>query len=104
MDTLLQDLQKSILAMEALSDNPATASEQLDEWLDQLFQFKTDLMNAPINPGSAVYHQAATAMANAAGQLEQIGKDEAKLLNAEQSLADALPKLGKLLDSLGFRE
>lgn len=104
MDILLQDLQKSILAMETLSENPATASEHLDELLDQLFQFKTDLMNAQFNPVSVAYQQAASAMAKAASKLEHVGKDKTKLHSAEQTLAEALPKLSKLLDSLSFME
>ncbi|MFM8331309.1 MAG: hypothetical protein ACKN9T_06440 [Candidatus Methylumidiphilus sp.] len=100
MDTLIQDLQKTIAALETLSDKPATASEQVDELLDQLFQHKTDVVNAVLNPASPLYQQAAAAMKQAAAKAEQAAKDPKKLGEVAGAVGEAVGKLAKLLDGV----
>lgn len=98
MDTLLQDLQKTIAAVEALSAKPATASERVDALLDQLFQHKTDLVNAPLHRASPLAGQAASALKQAASQAEQALQDPRRLAEASRAVSDAISKLAKLLD------
>lgn len=98
MDTLIQDLQKTIAALETLGDNPATAGEQIDELLDQLFQQKIDLVGLAPNAASQPYQQAALAMKQAAAKAQRAAKEPARLGEAEHAVAEAIAKLAKLLD------
>ena len=104
MDSLIQDLQKTILAVEKLSGSTASASDQLDELLDQLFQQKIDLVNASLNVTSGVYLQAAWAMKDAAGKAELAVQDPAKLVEMEKAIAGAINKLSRLLDHVSSIE
>jgi len=100
VDILIQDLQKIIEALETLSGNPATAGEQIDEWLDQLFQQKIDLVGTAPNPASQPYKDAALAMKQAAAKAERAAKEPALLAEASRAVAEAITKLAKLLDSV----
>jgi len=100
VDNLIQDLQKTIEALETLSDQPATAGEQIDELLDQLFQQKIDLVATTLNVASPPYQQAALAMKQAAGQAARAVKEPAQLAEATGAVAEAITKLAKLLDSV----
>jgi methyl-accepting chemotaxis protein len=98
VENLIQDLQKTIQALENLSASPATASDEIDELLDQLFQQKIDLVNANLNVSSPPYQLAAQAIKQAAGKAEKAGKDPAKLKEMTQATSEAISKLAKLLD------
>jgi len=95
VDILIQDLQKTIAALEALGD-----SEQIDELLDQLFQHKIDLVNATLNTASQPYQHAAQAMKQAAAKAERAAKEPARVDEATAAVAGAVAKLAKLLDSV----
>lgn len=100
MDSLLQDLQKTIGALEKLAEKPATASEQLDELLDQLFQQKTDLAKLQLNASAPVYQQALNAIRQASGKSDRAVKDPGKIGEMIPAVNDAIGKLAKLLDHL----
>ena len=100
MDNLIQDLQKTIEALETLSDRPATAGEQIDELLDQLFQQKIDLVATTLNVSSQPYQHAALAMKQAASKTQRAAKEHAPLGEAAQAVAEAIGKLARLLDSV----
>lgn len=100
MDSLLQELQKTITGLEKLADKPATSSEQLDELLDQLFQQKTDLAKVQLNASAPSYQQSLSAVRQAAGKVDRAVKDSAKLAEMWPAVNDAIGKLAKLLDHL----
>ncbi|NJD05562.1 MAG: cell division protein ZapD [Methylococcaceae bacterium] len=100
MDSLLQELQRTIGAVEKLAEKPATASEQLDELLDQLFQQKTDLAKLQLNPSVPAYQQALHAVRQAAGKSDRAVKDSGKVGEMVPAVNDAIGKIAKLLDHL----
>ena len=100
MDSLLQELQRTIGALEKLAEKPATASEQLDELLDQLFQQKTDLAKLQLNASIPLYQQALHAVRQAAGKSDRAVKDSGKLGEMVPTVNDAIGKIAKLLDHL----
>ncbi len=100
MDTLMQDLQKTIEALETLGEVPATAGEQIDELLDPLFQHKIDLVGATLNASSQPYQQAAVAMRQAAAKAERAVKEPARVDEAARAVAEAITTLAKLQASL----
>ncbi len=100
MDSLIKDLQKTIEALETLSESPATAVDQIDELLDQLFQQKIDLVNAAPSVSSQPFQQAAKAMQQAAFKAERAVKDPSRLGESTLAVSDAITQLAKLLDSL----
>ena len=99
VDSLIQDLQKTIDALETLSDMPATAGEQIDELLDQLFQQKIDLVNATLNVSSQLFLAAAQAMALAASKAVLTVKEPSRVNELSKGVSDAITKLARLLDS-----
>lgn len=99
MDSLIQDLQKTIEALESLGSQPATAGEQADELLDQLFQHKIDLVHATLNTTSPLFQQAATAMKQAAAKAAKAVKEPALFDAAVKAIALAIHQLAKLLDN-----
>ena len=99
VDSLIQDLQKTIDALETLSDMPATAGEQIDELLDQLFQQKIDLVNATLNVSSQLFLAAAQAMALAASKAVFTVKEPSQVNELAKGVSDAITKLARLLDS-----
>ena len=100
MDSLIQDLQKTIDALETLSDMPGTAGEQIDELLDQLFQQKIDLVNATLNVSSQLFLAAAQAMALAASKAVLTVKEPSRVNELDKGVSDAITKLARLLDSV----
>jgi methyl-accepting chemotaxis protein len=100
VESLIQHLQTTILALETLSDSPATASSQIEELLDQLFQQKIDLMNASLNTASVPFQQAAQAMSLAAAKAERAVKDPSRVGEMAAAVADAIGKLARLLDNV----
>lgn len=100
MDSLIQDLQKTIEALEMLGDKMPPAREHLDELLDQLFQQKIDLVNATLNTSSQPYHHASQAIKQAAAKSVGAAKDPAQIAGMSKSVSDAIAKLAKLLDSV----
>ena len=100
VDSLIQDLQKTIDALETLSDMPATAGEQIDELLDQLFQQKIDLVNATLNVSSQLFLAAAQAMALAASKAVLTVKEPSRVNELVKGVSDAITKLARLLDSV----
>lgn len=100
MDILIQDLQKTIEALETLSNKPQINGEQVDELLDQLFQHKIDLVSTPLHTASQAYQQAAQAIKQAATKTGQAAKDPAKLDEAASAVTGAIAKLAKLLDGV----
>jgi len=99
VDSLIQDLQKTIDALETLSEMPVTAGEQIDELLDQLFQQKIDLVNASLNISSQPFQQASQAMAQAAAKAVRSVKEPARVNDMAKGVSDAITKLARLLDS-----
>jgi len=96
----MQDLQKTIEALETLGEAPATAGEQIDDLLDPLFQHKIDLVSATLNVSTQPYQQAAAAMRQAAAKAERAVKEPARVGEASRAVAEAVAKLAKLQDSL----
>ena len=100
VDSLIQDLQKTIDALETLSEMPATAGEQIDELLDQLFQQKIDLVNSTMNVSSQLFHEASQAMAVAASKAVRTLKEPARVNDMTKGVSAAITKLARLLDSV----
>ena len=100
MDRLTDDIQKTIRGLEALSERPSTASEAIDELLDQLYQLKIVLLGAPINTASSLYEQAARSMAAAAGKAERAGRDPSAAKALAAGAEEAIGRLAKLVDSM----
>jgi predicted metal-dependent hydrolase len=100
VDSLIQELQKTIEALETLSDRPATAGEEIDELLDQLFQQKIDLLNAPVNASSQPFQLAALALQQATAKAVLAVKEPARVGEMTTAVADAITKLARLLDSI----
>lgn len=100
MDSLIQDLQKTIEALETLSLTAANEDGKIDELLDQLFQQKIDLVNASLNVSSPPFQQASQAVKQAAAKAEKAVKDAARVGETMGAVAEAIAKLAKLLDNL----
>ena len=99
MDSLIQQLQKTIEALETLNEKPATAGEHIDELLDQLFQQKIDLLRVTCNASSPAFQQALQALQQAAIKSSRTVKEPARLGEMTKAVSDAITKLAKLLDS-----
>lgn len=99
MENLLQNLQRTIKALETLSDKGLPQAEQVDEMLDQLFQQKIDLANINANTGWPVYQQAAQALGQAASKAEKAVKDQGQIKDMMAAVNDAIGKLTKLLNN-----
>ncbi len=99
MEKLIFDLQKTIEALETLSESPAAAGDQIDELLDQLFQQKIDLVNATPNAASQPFQHAAQAMRKAAVAAENAARKPSHLGETMSAVSEAITKLAKLLDS-----
>jgi hypothetical protein len=100
MENLIQNLQRTIRALETLSEKPQTETEQIEELLDQLFQQKIDLVNMPLNPASPLFQQAAQTMALAATHTEKAVRNPAALREALALVGEATNKLAKLLNGM----
>ena len=100
MENLLQNLQRTIRALETLSEKGIPESDRVDELLDQFFQQKIDLVNLNPTTSSALYQQAAQALGNAAARAEKIAKDPSHFRDIVPTLNDAIGKLAKLLNQL----
>jgi len=100
VDNLIQDLQRTIVSLEKLAEAPATASEQLDEILDQLFQQKTDLNKVKLVPAMQQYQQALQAVRQASGKADRAVKDASKLGEMIPVVNAAITKLARLLDHI----
>ena len=96
----MQDLQKTIEALETLGNSSAAAGEQMDELLDPLFQHKIDLVGATLNVSTQPYQQAAAAMRQAAAKAARAVKEPARIGEASRAVAEAITKLARLQDSL----
>ena len=79
MDNLSQNLQRTIKALETLSEKGLPQAEQVDELLDQLFQQKIDLANLNTNTSAPAYQQASHALSHAASRAEKAVKNTAHL-------------------------
>ncbi len=99
MEKLLQDLQDTIVSLETLSASAATASDQIDELLDQLFQQKIDLVNASLNAASEPYRQAAQAIGQAAAKAARAVKEPARIGEMTTAVEAAISRLARLLDN-----
>jgi hypothetical protein len=100
MENLFQNLQRTIKALEILSEKGLPQAEQVDELLDQLFQQKIDLANLSTNPSSPTYQQASHALGLAANRAEKAAKDPAQFRDLIPIVTDAIGKLTKLLNSV----
>jgi ABC-type transporter Mla subunit MlaD len=98
MENLLQNLQRTIKALETLSDKGLPQADQLDELLDQLFQQKMDLANLNANTSLPVYQQASQAFGQAAAKAEKTVKDNGQIKDMMAAVNDAIGKLTKLLN------
>ncbi|SMF94043.1 hypothetical protein SAMN02949497_1345 [Methylomagnum ishizawai] len=98
MDNLQQSLQRTIRALEALSEKNPPQVERVEELLDQLFQQKIDLANLNTNPAATPYQQAHQAMGLAASRCEKAAKDPGQIKEALPAVTDAIGKLTKLLN------
>jgi ABC-type transporter Mla subunit MlaD len=101
MEHLLQNLQKTIKALEILSEKGLPQSEQLDELLDQLFQQKIDLQDLTMNTSSPVYQQASQALGQTAARAEKATRDTNQVRDLIPAVNDAIGKLAKLLNNAG---
>lgn len=102
MENLLQNLQRTIKALETLSEKGLSQSDQIDELLDQLFQQKIDLVNLTPNTSAPVYQQATQALGQAAAKAEKAVKDGGQLRDALAAVTDATGKLTKLLNHVAL--
>ncbi|CAL1240638.1 hypothetical protein [Candidatus Methylocalor cossyra] len=100
MDSLQQHLQRTIRALETLSDKDLPEAEQVSELLDQLFQQKIDLANLNPNPNSPAYQQANQALSQAATKAERAVPDPGQIKGMLPAVTDAIGKLTKLLNSV----
>jgi dsDNA-specific endonuclease/ATPase MutS2 len=98
MENLLQNLQRTIKALETLSEKGLPQADSVDELLDQLFQQKIDLQNLSTNPSSTAYQQASQAMGQAAARAEKAIRDPGQLRDLVPAVTDAIAKLAKLLN------
>ncbi len=98
MDNLQQSLQRTIRALEALSEKNLPQGDRVEELLDQLFQQKIDLANLNTNTASPVYQQAGQALGLAASRAEKAVKDPGQIKDALAAVTDAIGKLAKLLN------
>jgi hypothetical protein len=98
MDNLQQSLQRTIRALEALSERNPPQVERVDELLDQLFQQKIDLANLNTNASAPAYQQASQALGQAASRAEKAAKDPGQFKDALPVVTDAIGKLAKLLN------
>jgi methyl-accepting chemotaxis protein len=98
MESLIQNLQRTIRALETLSEQKLPEADQVDELLDQLFQQKIDLVNINVSSSSPAYQQAAQAMGQAAARVEKAVKEPSRLSEAVPVVFDAVGKLAKLLN------
>jgi dsDNA-specific endonuclease/ATPase MutS2 len=98
MEHLLQNLQRTIKALEILSEKGLPQAEQLDELLDQLFQQKIDLQNLNTNTSSTAYQQASQALGQAASRAEKAARDPGQVRDLIPAVTDAIGKLAKLLN------
>jgi ABC-type hemin transport system substrate-binding protein len=102
MENLLQNLQRTIKALETLSEKGLSQSDQIDELLDQLFQQKIDLVNLTTNTAAPVYQQATQTLGQAASKAEKAVKDNGQLRDALAAVTDATGKLTKLLNHVAL--
>lgn len=100
MDKLTDDIQRTIRALETLSGRASSASDVIDELLDQLFQQKIDLATSSYGTGAPVYQQAVQAMSAAANKAERAVKDASAVAAMVPAIEDAISKLARLLDSV----
>lgn len=98
MENLLQNLQRTIKALETLSEKGLPQADQVDELLDQLFQQKIDLQNLSTNTSSPIYQQASQALGQAASRAEKAVRDPNQLRDLIHAVTDAIGKLAKLLN------
>ncbi len=98
MESVIQDMQRIIRALEVLGDTELSANEQIFDLLDQLYQHKIDLSNTSLNSGAQSYQDAARIMRTAALKAEACVKDHAKLRETLQAVTDGISKLAPLLD------
>ena len=98
MDNLQQSLQRTIRALEALSEKNLPQGDRVEELLDQLFQQKIDLANISTSASAPVYQHASQALAQAAGRIEKAVKDPGQLKDALPAVTDGISKLTKLLN------
>lgn len=98
MDNLQQSLQRTIRALEALSEKNLPQGDRIDELLDQLFQQKIDLASLSISAAAPLYQQAGQALGQAASRAEKAVKDANQLKDALSVVTDAIGKLAKLLN------
>jgi dsDNA-specific endonuclease/ATPase MutS2 len=102
MENLIQNLQRTIRALETLSERALPEAEQVDELLDQLFQQKTDLLNVNVNVSSSIYQQASQALNQAATRAEKAIKDPSHLEELINLVNDAIAKVTKLLNNMAI--
>ncbi|MGX2039009.1 hypothetical protein ACWJKU_02580 [Methylocaldum sp. MU1018] len=98
MESLIQNLQRTIRALESLSEKKLPEADRVDELLDQLFQQKIDLVNVSANSSSPVYQQATQAMSQAASRVERAVKEPSRMDEAIPVVFDAIGKVAKLLN------
>lgn len=98
VESLIRDLQRTIGALEQLAE--ATPSDRLDEWLDQLFQLKIDLVHAALNSKTTTCQQTAQAVRQAANKVERALKQPISNTELDAAIQYAAAKLGQLLDSV----
>jgi hypothetical protein len=99
MDKLTDDIQRTIRALETLSGRASSASDAIDELMDQLFQQKIDLAGAKYSTSAPAYQQALQSMSAAANKAERALKDPNAVAPMVPAIEDAIGKLARLLDS-----
>lgn len=99
MENLLQNLQRTIKALETLSEKNLPQSEELDELLDQLFQQKIDLVNFTTNTGSSNYQQTCQSLGQTATRAEKAIKNPAQIEELILAVKDSTGKITSLLNN-----
>lgn len=98
MDTLDDNLQRLIKALEVLSSRDTADREALDDCLDQLFQQKIDLAGTARHKDQPPYRQAVQQLAAAAQKAERAAKNPTDAKGLIPIVEAAIGRVGRLLD------
>lgn len=98
MDTLNNELQNLIRALEQASAQAGAHGDRVDALLDQLYQQKMDLARAPAQTAALRHKQAREAMHAACSKIKAALRDKNRLGEALHAVVDASAKLNRVLN------
>lgn len=98
MDTLNNELQNLIRALEQASAQAGSHGDRVDALLDQLYQQKMDLAQAAAQTAALRHKQAREAMHAACSKIKASLRDKNRLGDALHAVEDASAKLNRVLD------